>query len=265
MARKKGYHILLNNGTYDVKVEEQRVRELLKLKIGGLLVGPAFVNTRQAMRLIWKDLRDRNFPVVMVNRHMDRQLFHQISPDNGLGVRLSTETLAQLGHRRVAYITGTSKVLPVRQRLKAFERCAREFDFDWSDKLIESSDFTSKGGYNAAARLWRRLRCKPTAIIALNDAVAAGVLKFLTERDIKVPDDVSLMGFDGTTHSEFSLIGISTIVTPLYEMGRQAVELIDAAMNDRVDALQNVVLPVELVLRESTAPAKLASVGRERG
>ena len=66
--------------------------------------------------------------------------------------------------------------------------------------------------------------------MALNDTVATGVLKFLTEHGVKVPDKVSLMGFDGTAHSEFSLIGISTIETPLYEMGRKAVEMIDTAV-----------------------------------
>jgi DNA-binding LacI/PurR family transcriptional regulator len=253
-AREKGYHILLNNGSYRLDLEEQRVEELLDLKVGGLIVGPAFTDARQARRAVWERLRKTRFPVVLLNRQMEPAAFHQVSPDNVQGVRLSSEHLASLGHTRVAYISGIPEVLPVRQRLAAYKECAARLGFAREAGLIETSPFTATGGYEACRRLWRRLRRKPTAIMALTDTVATGVLKFLSSEGVKVPDDVSLMGFDGTPQAQFSLIGISTIEAPLYEMGKKAVQMLDQAIKAPTGELASVVLPVRLVVRESTGP-----------
>jgi LacI family transcriptional regulator len=255
-ARERGYHLLLNNGSYDLKVEEQRIQDLLDLKIGGLVVSPAFTDARQTSRTIWKDLRNDNFPIVLINRHMQPPIYHQISADNTEGVRLAMEHLAQLGHRRVAYITGEPRVLPVRQRMKAFQDFLTHFGFENDPSLVESSTFTIQGGYESARRLWGKASKKPTAIMALSDTVALGILKFLQESGIDVPGEVSLMGFDGTPIAEFSLIGISTIETPLYDMGRQAITILEQVMQSRVKNLQNVMLPVRLIERGSTGPVK---------
>jgi LacI family transcriptional regulator len=254
-ARERGYQILLNNGSNQLDVEEQRIEELLELKIGGLIAGPAFTNPRQVRRTVWQRLHNQGFPVVLLNREMQAPLFHQISPDNAQGVRLSAELLAGLGHTRVAYISGIPQVLPVRQRLAAYQECAARLGFDRAAGLIDASPFTALGGYEACRRLWRRLRRKPTAIMALTDTVATGVLKYLSSEGVRVPEDVSLMGFDGTPQSEFSLIGISTVEIPRYEMGRRAVDLVDRAIANPGGEPESVVLPVHLVVRESTGPS----------
>lgn len=95
--------------------------------------------------------------------------------------------------------------------------------------------------------------------MALTDTMAAGVLKFLGEAGVKVPEDVSVMGFDGTPQSEFSLIGITTIEVPLFEMGCKAVEMLDQAIKRPAGAVESVTIPVRLVERESTAPARVVS------
>jgi DNA-binding LacI/PurR family transcriptional regulator len=258
-ARDKGYHILLNNGSYRLDMEEKRVRELLDLKVAGLIVSPPFAHASQIRRSMWARLRERRFPLVLLNRDVESGIFHQISPDNVEGVRLSTKLLAALGHQRVAYISGTPEILPVRQRLVAYQESAVEYGFDHDPKLIERSPFTAIGGYEACQRLWRKCRRKPTAIMALTDTVAAGALKFLSQRGVKVPDDVSLMGFDGTPQSEFSLISITTIETPLYDMGRKAVEMLDEAIKNPAGTPQSLTMPVRLIQRESTGAARRSS------
>jgi LacI family transcriptional regulator len=264
-ARKKGYHILLNNGSYELKAEEKRVGELLDLKVAGLIISPPLAEARQIRRSMWTRLRQRRFPLVLLNRDVEPGVFHQVSPDNIEGVRLSADLLARLGHKRVAYISGTPDVLPVRQRLAAYQEFASQFGFEGDARLIETSPFTARGGYDACRRLWRACRRKPTAIMALTDTMAAGVLKFLGEVGVKVPEEASVMGFDGTPQSEFSLIGITTIEAPLFEMGCNAVEMLDQAIKRPEREPESVIMPVRLVERASTGPAPLASKGPASG
>lgn len=255
-ARDHGYHILLNNGSYELKAEEGRVRELLDLKVAGLIVSPPLNDVRQIKRAAWVRLREQRFPLVLLNRDVPSGIFHQISPDNIEGVRLSVELLARLGHRRVAYISGVPDVLPVRQRLAAYKRFAAERGFDLDAPLFEKSPFTIRGGYEASRRLWQRNRGRqPTAVMALTDTMAVGALKFFGEAGVRVPDDVSLMGFDGTPSSEFSLIGISTVEAPLYEMGRRAVEMLAHAITKPHENPRNEIMPVRLIERASTGRA----------
>jgi LacI family transcriptional regulator len=152
----------------------------------------------------------------------------------------------------------------VRQRLAAYKERAACLGLAREPGLIETSPFTATGGYEACQRLWRRFRRKPTAIMALTDTVATGVLKFLSSEGVRVPDDVSLMGFDGTPQAQFSLIGISTIEAPLYEMGRKAVQMLDQAIKYPGGELASVLLPVRLVVRESTGPAPRDRQRRQR-
>jgi DNA-binding LacI/PurR family transcriptional regulator len=258
-AREKGYHILLNNGSYDLESEEEQLDELLKLKVAGLIVSPPLKSVRQIRRSMWNRLRRQQFPLVLLNRDVGPGIFHQISPDNAEGVRLSTEMLSRLGHKRVAYISGVPDVLPVRQRLAAFQTCAAQYGLEQEARLIETSSFAAQGGYEAAQRLWRNCRRKPTAIMALTDTVAAGVLKFLSDAGVEVPEEVSVTGFDGTPQAQFSLIGITTIEAPLFEMGRKAVEMLDQAIRQPGRAPESLIMPVRLIVRQSTGAVRSGS------
>ena len=104
--------------------------------------------------------------------------------------------------------------------------------------------------------MWQRLEHRPTAIVAFSDVVAVGLLRFLDERGIDVPGDVSVISFDGTAVGEYTHISLSTVITPMYEIGKQAFDLLMGAMAGRFDQPQSLILPVELKLRESVAAAK---------
>ncbi len=151
-------------------------------------------------------------------------------------------------------------MLPIRQRLAAFKRFARSRGFDEDGALFEFSDLTFAGGYAAGERLWRRLghrpATSPTAVVAFSDVVAVGLLRFLDEQGIDVPGDVSVISFDGTAVGEYTHTSLSTVITPMYEIGKQAFDLLTGAMAGRFDQPQSLILPVELKLRESVAAAK---------
>jgi DNA-binding LacI/PurR family transcriptional regulator len=103
--------------------------------------------------------------------------------------------------------------------------------------------------------LWNARGRKPTAIVAFSDVVAVGLLRFLDEEKINVPNDVSVLSFDGTAVGEFTHISLSTVITPMYELGKQAFNLLIGAMKGNYSEPQSLILPVELKLRESVSSA----------
>ncbi len=249
------FHVLLCNGSYRMESYTARVRDMRRLHMKGIIAAPPFTASRPRLPQFWKDLHASDFEVVLINRQLDPPIFHQVAADYMGGVRLVASALAERGHRRVAYISGHPAVLPFRQRLDVFRRCVQEFGFDADESLLDSGELTCAGGYAACRRIWKANRRKPTAIVASSDTVAVGVLRCLDEAGVRVPEDVSIASFDGTPFADFTHRSLTTVVTPMYEIGRQAFWTLFEAMKGGLREPRSLILPVELRLRESIGPA----------
>jgi DNA-binding LacI/PurR family transcriptional regulator len=257
-ARSTEYHVLLSNGSYDMNGYAERVREMMGLHVRSIIAAPPFVSERPKLSSPWRELCTSNVQVVLVNRRLDPPIFHQVTADYISGVRMVVEALASRGHRRVAYISGQPAMLPILQRLAAFKRYSRRYGFENDSSLFECSQLDFRGGYEACNRLWTRVgKKKPTAIVAFSDTVAVGALRFIHEKEIKVPEDVSVASFDGIKLSEFTHVGLSTVETPMYEIGKQAFDLLMGSLRGVYSWPQSLVLPVKLLLRESVGPARI--------
>ena len=250
-ASQAGFHVLLANGSYEMERYIDRVRDMQALHLGGIITAPPFTSERPKLDDFWHDLLKRDFQVVLINRQLKPLVFHQVAADYVAGVRLVVQALAERGHRRVAYISGRPAMLPIRQRLAAFKGCAKKCAWEQDESLFETSELSFAGGYEAGQRLWQANRKKPTAIIAFSDVVAVGLMRFLDQARISVPGEVSVASFDGTAVGEFTHISLSTVSTPMYEIGRQAFQLLATAMNGEYGEPQSLIMPVEFKLRES--------------
>lgn len=255
-VRTANCHALLCNGSYDLEGYAARVKEMMGLRVGGFLIAPPFKEARPKLPRFWEDLRHRNLAVVLINRHLRPPIFHQVSADYEMGVQIVVQTLASLGHRRVAYISGEPALLPIRQRLAAFRQFARKHKFDRDPGLLGRGALTLAGGYEGCRQIWSSALKKPTAVVTLSDTIAVGALRFLHDQRVEVPADVSIISFDGIAFSEFTNPSISTVVTPMYEIGKKAFSLLEGALKGHYAEPQSVVLPVELLLRESVAPVR---------
>lgn len=256
------YHVLLGNGSYKMEQYAARARNMLALHVGGLITAPPFTSERPKLPPFWQELKETNFPVVLINRQLNPPLFHQVAADYVAGVQFVVEALAARGHRRVAYVSGRPAMLPIRQRLAAFKCCARRQGWADDASLFEESELTFAGGYEAGRRLWAANRRKPTAVVAFSDVVAVGLLRFFAQAGVAVPDEVSIAGFDGTEVGEFAHTSLTTVYTPMYDIGRHAFNLLVAAREGRLHGPQSVILPVELKLRESVGPARRTVASR---
>lgn len=254
-ARAAGHHVILSNGSYDLDGYAQRVKEMMNLRVSGIVAAPPFTSERPNLPRFWLDLIQSKFCFVLVNRHLKPAIFHQVSADYESGVRMAVEALAAMGHRRVGYISGQPVLLPIRQRLLAFRRFAKKYKFSQDPELLVHSELTSAGGFEACKQLWKAQRKKPTAIVAFSDTVSVGALRFLRSNKVDVPGDVSLVGFDGAAVTEFTTPTLSTVETPMYDIGTQSFSLLLGSIQEKYTFPQDLNLPVRLVLRESVASA----------
>lgn len=252
-AQSAGYHVLLSNGSYDPDHTAARIREMMRLKLGGIMAAPPFRSETASLGPLWKEIKHSGFPLVLLNRELNPPVFDQVTIDNRGGIRLAMECLASLGHKRVAYITGSVDMIPIRQRYDAFREYCSKYGFETDVKMVETCELSAKGGYESCGKLWVRLRKKPTAVMVFSDAPSLGVIRYLHEHKIRVPEDVSVIGFDGTDSSEFSQVSLSTVATPMYEMGKQAFRMLEETMERRQSRPRSILLPVQLLLRESVA------------
>lgn len=254
-ASAAGYHVLLGNGSYELDRYADKVKDLIGLHLGGMIAAPPFTSEKPKLPRFWQDLQKSDFEVVLINRQLQPPIFHQVAADYVDGVRMVVEALAERGHRRVAYLSGTPAMLPIRQRLAAFKRYAKKNGFEQSETLFETSALTFTGGLEAGQRLWQACKYKPTAIVTFSDVVAVGLMRFLDQAGITVPDEVSVVSFDGTAVGEFTHKSLTTVYTPMYEIGKEAFNLLTGAMEGKFTQPQSLILPVELKLRESIGPA----------
>jgi LacI family transcriptional regulator len=253
-AQRANFNVLLSNGSYHLESYADRMKEMMGLRVEGIIAAPPFMSEKPRLPGFWMDLQKSQFHVVLVNRQLDPPIFHQVAADYAAGVRMAVEALASLGHSRVAYISGEPPMIPIQQRLAAFHREARKARFDNDPQLLAHSQLTSAGGYEACKKMWSTLKKKPTAIVALSDTVAVGVLRYLHEQKIDVPGEVSVTGCDGTALGEFMHPSLSTVSTPMYEVGSQAFRLLQGAIDGEFSGPQSLILPVTLTLRESVGP-----------
>jgi len=184
---------------------------------------------------------------------------HTVRIDNRTATASVTEFLVRLGHRRIAFITGARRHGDSLERRSGYEQAMRQADLPVEPELIAEGEFTLESGRRAAARLLD-LANRPTAIIASNDEMAAGACWVAQQRGLKLPDDLSITGFDDTPTAMQSWPPLTVIRQPIAAMVERGVALLmKAARESGASTPRDVVLDHTLVERASTAPCRAGS------
>jgi len=178
-----------------------------------------------------------------------------VSAANASGARAAVQHLLALGHRRIAALTGIPEWLASIERLNGYHSAHAAAGVLADPALVVEADYTIEGGEAGAAKLLD-LPEPPTAIFAFNDNMAVAVLREARKRGLRVPEDVSVVGFDDSEPAKIVSPALTTVRQPLAEMGRMAVSLLLRLLeNQRVEGL-NIELQTRLVVRDSTAPPR---------
>lgn len=198
------------------------------------------------------ELASISIPVITVDHVGEHADFPSVATDCYDGARAAVRHLIDLGHRRIAYVAGDERLASARERRHAYIETLVQHGLDVDPSLIIVGDFSEQRGFTAAAKLLSLPR-PPTAIFAANDMSAFGAIAAIREAGLRVPDDMSVVGFDDIPSAKQFNPALTTVRQPLYQIGRSAVDTLLAHIAGIEPVSPLVTLPTEMVVRASTA------------
>lgn len=243
-----GYTSIICNSDGDEDKEARYLEVLLSKKVDGLLIVAAGGSSERL-----RELAQAGPPLVAVDRPVDLPHLSSVCVDNRQGGYLVGRHLAGLGHRRIAVIAGPEAVPLSEARLDGFRAGLATEGVGLDASLIVRADFRPGGGRAAMTELLGR-RPRPTAVFAQNDEMAFGALGAAHAQGLRVPEDVSIAGFDDITFSAASTPTLTTVAQPFGALALEAARLLYERLREPQRPGERVELPVELVARESTGP-----------
>jgi LacI family transcriptional regulator len=201
-------------------------------------------------------LTQRNFPFVLIDHQGTGQDCPAVGATNWQGGYNATEFLIKLGHQRIGFITGSMDLGCSVDRLAGYRSALRTYHIPESPELIFEGTFFQPDGYAGASALLD-LPVAPTAIFASNDVMAMGVMDAVRNRGLRVPDDVSILGFDDIPQASLVRPALTTINQPLEKMGRVATQMLLDLLQNPGKKAERIELPTQLVVRESCSPPRI--------
>jgi LacI family transcriptional regulator len=204
-------------------------------------------------------LRHRRFPHVLVDHQGVDFDVTSVGVTNQQGAFDGARHLIELGHRRIGFITGEMDVGCSRDRLIGYQEALRAAGIPLDPALIREGDFLQPRAYTCAQELLS-LDEPPTAIFASNDVSAFGAMEAIRDRGLRIPDDVSIIGFDDIPQATQVHPALTTVRQPLAEMGRRAAQLLFTQINEPDAPITRLELPTELIIRESAGPIRIPSL-----
>jgi LacI family transcriptional regulator len=243
VARIQGYSIILCDSENDCDEESTHVQTLLEKGIDGLIFIPA-----PGRNGLVEDLIEGNFPLVFLDRKVDHDRINFVTSANEEGAYTAVKYLLSLGHKEIVFIGGQDYLSTQRERFAGYRRALEEENILLDNALIILGQHRWDKSYGAVRELIGSGK-RFSAIFATSDMMAFGAKQAVQDANMKIPGDVSIIGFDDIPFS--SAISLTTVSQPAFEMGKNAMLLLIDLINRRVQAPHHIVLRTSMVIRES--------------
>jgi DNA-binding LacI/PurR family transcriptional regulator len=249
-ATEQNYKVILDIANAKF-VESQEYLNLLKSKrADGMLFIASSIHDQYL-----KAFENNPFAFLLVNHYFPNSSLNYITVDYRASAIQAADHLLNLGHRNIAIIAGTNTYTGIEFRKSFIERCMsrglKESHLPWIDG---GKDWSQENGFEAARQLLSK-HPQLTAIMAANDRMAIGAMRYVMKQGLRVPQDISVMGVDDIPEAAFVTPGLTTIRHDLYQLGALACDRLLALFREEITKCREL-LPVKLVERESTGPAK---------
>jgi LacI family transcriptional regulator len=245
----EGYNVILCNSNRDLEKEIAYTELLINKRVDGILFVGAWAGEHtQHLDKIFQ----QGIPLAVVDRFVPDLDIDSIRTDNHLGGWLATSHLIGLGHKRISCIGGTPEFTPNAERIMGFQKAMCDAGIDIDEDLIVRMNFQFEDGLKAAQHLLS-LENRPTAIFACNDLMAIGAMRAAIDLGFRIPEDISIVGFDNIQMAKFTCPQLTTIAQPMFEMGKLGAKLLLERIRNDSLTQRNSVLEPELVVRQSTS------------
>jgi DNA-binding LacI/PurR family transcriptional regulator len=249
VAVQHGQEVLIANTNYDKHRMEQCVTRMLQRKVDGV----AIMTSEMEEHLI-DELSSRKIPMVFMDTAAPQKGISNISIDYAAGINAAVEHLRALGHSSIGFISGPMDLASARVRRKAFIRSMKLKGLNPDEDLIEEGNHRMDGGHAAMATLLNK-KTRLTAVMASNDLMAIGALGAIFEHGLKVPRDISVIGFDDIAISAFTQPALTTILLSRNEIAKVAFHALHGPQNAAMVKGAEYSIKPALVERKSTGPA----------
>jgi LacI family transcriptional regulator len=247
---REGYSVILCNSDLSEIKQSDYVDVLLAKRVDGvILTSTGLISSESGVEIVDR-IHGANVPCVVIDRDLEGYPVDQVLVDNVEGGHLAGQYLIRLGHRRIACVVGPSDLTPSAGRIAGFRRALGEAGLELSDALVIRGNGRYDGGVAAVRELLRR-DVPFSAIFAFNDEMAVGVIGELQRAGQRVPDDVSVIGFDNIPYASAIYPAVTTIAQPVAQMGTLGVRLLLERIRNRGAPFQRTILSTTLIERES--------------
>lgn len=245
-ARAGGYFVVLCDSEENTQLEAESLTLLQNRKVDGLVIAPVGQSARHL-----ETLQDGGLPAVVIDRYFPRLRLPYVISDNYRGTMEATSHFIENGHRVIACVQGLAQTSPNQERVRGYQAALRGHDISADDSLVVGSSFGEENGYVHTKLLFKK-RKDITAILALSNLIALGILRALAEEGLRVPDDVSIICFDDQPYCAYLNPPLTTIDQSNEQMGQIAARLLlEQIQSPRGLTREGVVLPTRLVKRAS--------------
>lgn len=246
VAQENGYNVILCNTDEDQAKEMQYLRVLMEKRVDGIILATTAKNVRTV-----RDVRRQRIPLVLFDRELPGVITDTVKVDGAAGGHMATQHLLGLGHRRIAIIHGPVERSTGAERLNGHLEALRAAGVAPVSELIREGNFKQDSGYRLTKELLR-LSPPPTALFCTNNLMTVGALLALREDNVRIPDDLSFIGYDDMEWWTLTSPPLTTVAQPVYDLGREAMRLLlDRIRSGTRRAADRIVLKPELIVRGS--------------
>ncbi|MEP7363902.1 MAG: LacI family DNA-binding transcriptional regulator [Acidobacteriota bacterium] len=246
-AEQRGFSVFLANSNAEPAREKRVVRSFEERRVDGIIVTSSRVGALHVPMLSQMDV-----PIVLLNNQHPSEAAYSVMIDNEGGSFAATSYLVQLGHRRIGYIGDFNGHQSDTERLSGYQRAIDSAGLEFDLNLVQRGDGKPEGARIALARLLA-LADPPTAVFCYNDMSALGAMNAAHAAGLRVPEELSLVGFDDLYISQYLNPPLTTVRQPMAEMGRLATETL-LRLLAKEPSTQIIKVPGELIVRESAVP-----------
>ncbi|MEZ0094777.1 LacI family DNA-binding transcriptional regulator [Streptacidiphilus sp. EB129] len=249
---QQGFTPVLCTQTAGGVSEADYVELLLQQHVSGVVFFGGLYAQADSPHEHYERLAQRGLPTVLLNAAIEDLGFPQVSCDDGVAVEQAMGHLVSLGHRRIGLVLGQADHIPSRRKLAAARVAAERAGIELPDSQVEHALYSLEGGQAATTRLLQR---GVTGLICASDPIALGAVRAVRRRGLRVPEDVSVVGYDDSSFMTCTDPPLTTIRQPIEAMGRAAVDLLASEIAGAQVTHDELLFEPELVVRGSTGPA----------
>lgn len=255
-ASAAGYHILLSSIPPEKEHAEDIFKDLSHRRIDGLIMVPSFIYQSKEAQKTLEQLLERRVPVVgmMADHGKATHNFDRVISDYRDTTLEVMDHLLKLGHQRIGFIYGIAVPDLGNDRLLAYRESLQAANLPLDQALVVQCGSLMEDSYQATRQLLA-MPDRPTALLVINDFLAIGVLRAIADHGLRVPDDISVFGYDDIPLAKYLVPRLSTASKDGIKMGREATRLLLERFEDPDLPLREIRLPARLIFRESTGPA----------